>query len=74
MRSLLALPFIALLVGCGAAQPPVVDMTGVDPGQHSRDLADCDRQRYTGQNGFVEFGNPLSNCMERKGYKVLVRN
>lgn len=76
MRSLIALPILALLSACGGggAQPPVVDMTGVDPGRHSRDLAACAAERYTGQNGFIEAGNPLTNCMARKGYKVLVRN
>ena len=71
MRTLIAIIPIALLVGCAAVQPPVVDMTGVDPGRHSRDLAACDAERYEGK---FEMGNPLSNCMERKGYKILVRH
>lgn len=62
------------LTACGGPSNhiPIVDMTGVDPGRHSQDLAACDHERSTGQNGFIEIGNPIANCMRRKGYKVLV--
>ncbi|CAO4195773.1 hypothetical protein [Methylorubrum extorquens] len=74
MRVLTFLPIIFILSACAGPQQPVVDLTGVDMGRYSQDQAACDRERYTGQNGFIEAGNPLTNCMERKGYKILVRN
>lgn len=55
--------------GCGGGplQPPIVDQTGVDPAQYNRDLAAC----YEAAPA-VSFGNPVTRCMEAKGYKVLV--
>lgn len=74
MRTLAVLLAPLSLAACSGPQQPVVDLTGVDMGRYSQDQAACDRERATGQNGFIEAGNPLANCMERKGYKVLVRN
>lgn len=74
MRTLILLPLALTLAACNTVQQPVVDLTGVDMGRYSQDMAACDRERYTGQNGFIEAGNPLTNCMQRKGYKILVRN
>jgi hypothetical protein len=45
-------------------------MTGVDPARHNRDLADCYDRSMAG----VSFGNPVTRCMEAKGYRILVRN
>jgi hypothetical protein len=41
-------------------------MTGVDPGKHSRDLAECQRELVT---TLVHAGLP--SCMRAKGYKVI---
>jgi hypothetical protein len=43
-------------------------MTGVDHVQYNRDLADC----YN-SIPFIAAGNPVTSCMEKKGYKILVR-
>jgi hypothetical protein len=62
----------ALLVsGCGSSQPPIIDMTGVDQGQHSRDLAEC--TKAAGQK-IIDYtpGGFVSSCMKDRGYKVLV--
>lgn len=69
MRAIILL-FMLTIAGCGTIPPPTVDMTGVDAGQHSRDLADCQLQAA----GIVALGNPISKCMEAKGYRVLVAN
>ena len=74
MRTLLALLPIVALSACTTPAQPVVDLTGVNMGRYSQDQAACDRERYTGQNGFIEAGNPLTNCMARKGYRILVAN
>ena len=75
MRALALLPLALSLAACvsGPQTPrmPIVDMTGVDVGRHSRDEAACEQERF--QTSF-SVGNPLTNCMERKGYKVLARN
>jgi hypothetical protein len=58
---------IALAVqGCSPLQPPIVDHTGVDEAKYNQDLAWC----YNNQPG-VALGNPITKCMQDKGYKVL---
>lgn len=54
--------------GCGETPRPLVDMEGVDPIKHNRDLADC-YDRVAAQ--FISSGNAVGNCMASKGYKVL---
>lgn len=71
MRTLTLLALALVLSACNTVQQPVVDLTGVDMGRYSQDQAACDRERY--ETSF-SVGNPLTNCMERKGYKILVRN
>jgi hypothetical protein len=64
---MITLSVVLLLDSCAASPPePVIDMQGVDPAQYSRDLAGC----Y--QNiPFAALGNPVSTCMESKGYVIL---
>ena len=68
MRFLLLGVLAVGLTACGDPTPPIVDMTGVDQGQYSRDLAYCTvRDRDT-----VVLGNRITRCMREKGYKILV--
>lgn len=61
--------FLSACSGPSAPQMPVVDMTGVDAGRHSRDQAACEAERL--QTSFYT-GDFLAKCMERRGYRVLV--
>lgn len=68
-RVLLSAALFAL-GACGGPPPaPVVDMQGVDPMQYNRDLAECVNK--TASTAFA-FGNPTTDCMSAKGYKILV--
>lgn len=53
--------------GCSPVPAPIVDMEEVDPVQHNRDVADC----YANMPAFA-LGNPVTNCMRAKGYRILV--
>jgi hypothetical protein len=56
--------------GCGAGGPtmaPVVDMTGVNQQTYNKDLAFC----YQHMPLFA-VGNPVTKCMQAKGYKIVV--
>jgi hypothetical protein len=57
---------ISLLSGCAIPQPGVYDIRGVDPVQYNDDLAYC-----RNHEPFFSTGNPITNCMRDKGYKVL---
>jgi hypothetical protein len=64
-----ALVMLIGLAACGGPVPePIVDMTGVDQVQYNKDLADCYKSIP-----FIAAGNPVTSCMEEKGYKILVR-
>jgi hypothetical protein len=70
MKFVSAASFLAskiLLTGCQPTLAPIVDMTGVDQAQYNRDLA----KRVNHQPLFA-FGNPVTQCMQKKGYKILV--
>jgi len=71
MGSLVVVALAVLACGalsaCSGVPEPVVDMTGVDHAQYNRDVADC----YEKMPAFA-FGNPVTTCLERKGYKILV--
>lgn len=67
--ALLLLAVAVIMTACGSVPPPVVDMTGVDQGKYSRDLADC----YNTMPA-IAIGNYVSKCMAGKGYKVLIAN
>jgi hypothetical protein len=62
----------AALAGCAGydrLEPPSVDLRGVDPVKHNRDVADCtDRKR---QASFVGSARIITNCMEEKGYTII---
>jgi starvation-inducible outer membrane lipoprotein len=58
------------LQACAGLPPPVVDMEGVDHAKYNRDLAAC----YEEANSAVEMGNAVTNCIKRKGYKILYSN
>jgi hypothetical protein len=55
------------LAGCSYPPLPVVDMQGVDPVKYNRDAAECAEHAETA----FEFGNAATNCMRKKGYKIL---
>ena len=65
-----------LLSGCvashGVYQPPVVDMTGVDPAKYQKDANECTVAKKNAT--FVGNAQFISNCMEAKGYVILEKN
>lgn len=67
MRWMLLAAVTAAIISCSAPQAPVVDMEGVDPAQHNRDLAECYRTMPA-----IAAGNPITTCMKEKGYRILV--
>ena len=74
MRALLLLP-VLLLAGCAvnsAYEPPIVDMTGVDPVRYNADLGACTNQRRA-NDSFIVLGAPISDCMAARGYTVLAK-
>lgn len=71
MRIAALTPVLLLVAACGGGgsiPSPIIDMTGVDVGQHSRDLAACHAQ--ANRTSFA-LGNPVAHCMRDKGYSVL---
>lgn len=58
------------LAGCGETPRPLVDMEGVDPVKHNRDLADC--YNSVGKQ-FFSWGTDTADCMKSKGYRVLIK-
>jgi hypothetical protein len=65
----LAPALLMLLAGCvGPPSPPVVDMNGVDPAKYQQDLADC----RAAKKWTLTFGNDVDECLQAKGYKILV--
>lgn len=60
---------LSVCQACSSVPPPIVDKTGVDEGKYSHDLADC----YHQMPAFA-VGNPITDCMREKGYKILVAN
>ncbi|WP_027565276.1 hypothetical protein [Bradyrhizobium sp. URHA0013] len=70
--ALLALP---LLAGCAArtayVEPPVVDMAGVDQNRYNNDLSACTNEKIARTADTLWTNDMISQCMERKGYKVL---
>jgi hypothetical protein len=57
-----------LLAGCISRQDmqPIVDMTNVDQQTYNKDISECNRDYVP-----VFIGNPIRDCMEKKGYKIL---
>jgi hypothetical protein len=55
-----------MLTAC-AATVPIIDQAGKDPVQLNRDLAAC--QRETADT--FSWGNPIANCMKKKGYRPI---
>lgn len=74
MRPLLLLAPL-LLAGCAArtpyVEPPVVDMTGVDPARYNNDLGACTNEKIAANATTMWTNDMISQCMARKGYKVL---
>jgi hypothetical protein len=69
-----ALLLLLLLTGCAfqsAYEPPVVDMRGVDQQRYAQDLHDCTEAKKNA--GFVTVGQPISDCLEKRGYTVTLR-
>lgn len=61
---------LLFLTGCnaGLARQPIVDMAGVDPVAYNRDAAEC---ANIAEHTWFELGNAATNCMAKKGYKIL---
>ena len=74
MRLSVFLPAL-ILAGCASAEfrspyePPVVDMRGVDQTKYAKDLGECTDEL---RNQVVAFNAPISHCMERRGYRIVV--
>jgi hypothetical protein len=71
---ILMITLAALLGGCAVNTvntPPTVDMRGVDANKFYSDLADCQDRARNG--GFIQFGAPVSKCLEERGYTVTER-
>jgi hypothetical protein len=70
---LLALP---LLTGCAArptyVEPPVIDMAGVDQNRYNTDLSVCTNEKIAATSTTLWTSDMIGQCMERKGYKVLM--
>ncbi|WP_151178627.1 hypothetical protein [Hypericibacter terrae] len=66
-RVLMLAAMAALLAGCQATPQPIVDMEGVAQVQYNRDMAWC-----VNNQPFIALGNPVTDCMRGKGYRILV--
>ena len=69
MRQMI-LSTLALLAGCKAftAYRPRVDLSHVNLGQYEQDMDDC----ITRAEGLsFASGNPIAECMARRGYRIL---
>lgn len=64
-----------LLAGCAArhvtTEPPVVDMTGVDPARYNADVRECIQEKIARNAQEILVGYAVSDCMARKGYRIL---
>lgn len=60
-----------LLMVCGctpfSSYRPNIDMQGVDRGQYESDTRECELD--SAGAGFT-FGNPIAQCMVKKGYRL----
>lgn len=68
--ALIAVVMCIAAQACTGLPPPVVDMEGVDQAKYNRDLAAC----YEEKKFAFEMGNPITNCIKKKGYKILYSN
>jgi hypothetical protein len=53
--------------GGGPTMAPVVDMKGVNQDTYNKDLAYCYQHMP-----FIAAGNPVTKCMQAKGYKIVI--
>ena len=67
MRAYIVIVACLAASACSPIPAPIVDHTGVDEAKYNQDLADC----YNQDHG-INVGNPVTRCMEAKGYKILV--
>ncbi|UEM16593.1 hypothetical protein J4G43_021695 [Bradyrhizobium barranii subsp. barranii] len=76
MRLILILLTALVLAGCAARrpylEPPVVDMAGVDQNRYNNDLSACQQEKIARTADTILTFDWVSQCMERKGYKVLI--
>jgi hypothetical protein len=74
MRFLGFLPLL-LLTNCAARTPlltpPVVDMAGVDQNKYNTDLSECTSLKVQRNGDTVWTDSIISDCMEKRGYRVL---
>lgn len=63
------------LAACGIP-PPLIDMRGVDGNAYHRDINECYADTIDPRTGTYRFamGNPVTSCMERRGYRIISRS
>lgn len=70
MEKLIALTAVLLvavaLSACSPVLPPIVDKANVDEATYTADLEGCYRSAPA-----VTLGNPITKCMEAKGYRII---
>jgi hypothetical protein len=67
-------PLILLgLTSCAAThnrlEGPVVDLTGVDPVKHNRDMGECTQKKR--EASFVGAATMITDCMAERGYVII---
>jgi len=69
LSAFLALGYLAL-AGCTpfSAYRPNIDLRGVDLNRYEEDMRACETQ---GAGETFAWGNPIAECMARRGYKIL---
>jgi hypothetical protein len=48
---------------------PVVDLTGVDPAKHYRDMSDCTQKKRDAS--FIGAATLITDCMRDRGYAII---
>jgi hypothetical protein len=72
----LMMPGVAsiMLAGCAtnsAYEPPIVDMTNVDPVRYNNDLGQCTEAKQ--DLGPVSFGAPIGARMAQRDYTIIAK-
>ena len=51
-----------------SAYRPNIDLRGVDLNRYEEDMSECEKQ---GAGETFAWGNPIAECMARRGYRIL---
>lgn len=61
------------LAGCGGGygkfEGPAVDLAGVDPVKHNKDMGECTEKKR--QESWPQPAGMITKCMESRGYVIL---